>query len=289
MGTRTPKMADDSSTTTTGTTTQTTDTTQWYSALDADTQAYITSKGLADKPAHEAFAQAAKSHREAEAYIGTPADQLLKLPKADAKPEEWDAVHTRLGRPVTADKYDLAGVKFTDGSEVDAAFTDFVRAEAFKGGLSQAAATAMAQGFVNFLEKQTAADAGEQTAALEAQRSELKASWGQNFDANLFIARQAALKLGLTPEQVAAMETSMGYKNLMEAFSTIGRKIGEDTFVADTSRGDGTMTADQAKARIAEMKTDSDFQKRLLAGGAAEAREFKAMHEIVDAAEKRAA
>ncbi len=283
-------MADDSSTTTTGTTTQTTDTTQWYSALDADTQAYITAKGLADKDAATAFAEAAKSHRQAEQYIGAPAEQLLRLPKATDSPEAWDAVHQRLGKPVAADKYDLSAVKFTDGSEVDQAFTDFVRAEAFKGNLSQPAALAMAQGFVNFLEKQTSADAGEQTAALEAQRTELKANWGQNFDANLFIARQAALKLGLTPDQVAAMETSMGYKNLMEAFSTIGRKIGEDSFIAaPPGGGDGTMTADQAKARIGEMKVDSEFQKRLLAGGAAEAREFKAMHEIVDAAERRAA
>lgn len=283
-------MPDDSNTPNTGNTTNTTDTTQWYSALDADTQAYVTAKGLADKPVAEAFAQAAKSHREAEAYIGAPADQLLRLPKATDGPEAWDAIHQRLGRPVAADKYDLAAVKFADGSDLDQSFVDFFRAEAFKGNLSQAAATSLAQSFVKFLENSETASTAEATEALNAQRAELKANWGQNFDANLFIARQAALKLGLTPDQVASMEGLMGYKNLMEAFNTIGRKIGEDTYVASGGpSGTGTVTADQARMRIAEMKTDDAFQKRLLAGGAAEAREFKAMHEIVDAAVRQAA
>ena len=42
------------------------------------------------------------------------------------------------------------------------------------------------------------------------------------------IAQQAAKALGATPEQVAALESVVGYDKVMEMFRSIGSKIGED-------------------------------------------------------------
>lgn len=45
---------------------------KWFDNFDAETQGYINSRGLADKDPAAAFLEAAKAHREAQAYIGVP-------------------------------------------------------------------------------------------------------------------------------------------------------------------------------------------------------------------------
>ncbi len=102
---------------------------KWYAGFDTETQNYIATRGLTDKDPSAAFLEAAKAHREAQAYIGVPKEQLLKLPKADAPPEEWDDVYAKLGYSKNADDYKLEGLKRGDGTDVDDSFKDFVRAQ----------------------------------------------------------------------------------------------------------------------------------------------------------------
>jgi hypothetical protein len=91
---------------------------KWFDSFDDATKSYINSRGLTDKDANTAFLETAKAHQEAQAYIGVPKEQLLKLPKSDAPPEEWDAVYTKLGYSTNADDYKLDGLKLADGTDV---------------------------------------------------------------------------------------------------------------------------------------------------------------------------
>jgi len=143
----------------TGTVTATAD--KWYSALDADTQGYITSRGLADKDPVQAFLDTAKAHKEAQAYIGVPKEQLLKLPKSDAPPEEWDSVYERLGYSKNADDYKLEGLKHADGTDVDDAMKDFIRAQASDLKLSPSAAQKLAENTIKQLDTTKAASTAE--------------------------------------------------------------------------------------------------------------------------------
>ena len=130
---------------------------KWFDGFDAETQNYISSRGLVDKDPAAAFLEAAKAHREAQAYIGVPKEQLLKLPKADAPPEEWDAVYERLGYSKNADDYKLEGLKRADGTDVDDSFKDFVREQAKELKLSPAAATRFAENIIKQQDSGTAA------------------------------------------------------------------------------------------------------------------------------------
>jgi uncharacterized protein with von Willebrand factor type A (vWA) domain len=138
---------------------------KWYAALDADTQTYINSRGLADKDPATAFSEAAKAHREAQAYIGVPKEQLLKLPPADAPPEAWDAFHERLGWSKNADDYKLEGLKRADGTDADDGFKDFVRTQAAELKLSPTAAAKLAEATLKHVEGGAAAQTAETTAA----------------------------------------------------------------------------------------------------------------------------
>ncbi len=258
--------------------------TKWYSGLDAETQNYITSRGLADKDMGTALASAAKGHQEVQAYMGVPKEQLLKLPKADAPPEEWDEVYTRLGYSKNADDYKLDGLKNADGTDVADSMKDFLRAQATDLKLSPAAATRLAEATLKHLESGTAAQTAEQTAESTKALEQLKQSWGPNYEANKVIADNAYAAImaaaGFDQTKMTAaiqkLGETAGRAETMQMLLAVGQKLGEDKFVGGGGPGGnlGPRNAEQAKARLAELKADTTWVSRFLAGGAAEVKEF---------------
>lgn len=263
---------------------------KWYSSFDPETQAYLTGRGLADKDPAEAFLDAAKAHREAQAYIGVPKEQLLKLPKADAPPEEWDAVYERLGYSKDAEAYKLDTLKRADGTDVDDGFKDFVRAQATELKLSPAAAAKLGEAALKFQEGSTATQTAAQTEAATKAMEQLKNSWGPNFEANKVIADNAYAAMmtaaGFDQTKMTAaiqkLGETAGRAETMQMLLAIGQKLGEDKFVGGggPEGGLGPRNAEQAVARINELKADSTFTKRWLEGGAAEAKEMENLHKL---------
>jgi hypothetical protein len=262
---------------------------KWYSALDADTQGYITSRGLADKDPVQAFLDTAKAHKEAQAYIGVPKEQLLKLPKSDAPPEEWDSVYERLGYSKNADDYKLEGLKHADGSDVDDAMKDFIRAQASELKLSPSAAQKLAENTIKQLDTTKAASTAEETAAATKALEQLKQSWGPNYEAYKVIADRAYEALmkeaGFDqPKMTAAIQKlgeTAGKAETMQLLLTIGKKLGEDTFVGGGGPSGNTYyTKETAVVRINELKADTTWTARYLAGGMAEKKEMENLHAI---------
>ena len=262
---------------------------KWFSAFDAETQAYITTRGLADKDPKDAFLDAAKAHREAQAYIGVPKEQLLKLPKADAPPEEWDEVYAKLGYSKNADDYKLDGLKKADGTDIDAGMKDFLRAQALDLKLSPAAATKFAEATLKHIEGGAAAQTAEQNAEAARAMEVLRQSWGPNYEANKVIADNAYAAImaaaGFDQTRMTAaiqkLGETAGRAETMQMLLAVGQKLGEDRFVGGSGGPGGNLgprTAEGAVARIAELKADSTFVQRYLAGGAAEKKEFDNLH-----------
>lgn len=275
----------DGQTTTTDTTTTTTDTSgakPWYDGHDAELIGHYQNKGWDKLTPAEAAREAARAHREAERFVGVPADQVVRLPKDASDTEGLNALQLRLGRPQAKDGYDLSGVKFSDGSDLDNGFADTFKDLAFRAGLSNDRAVEVAQGFAKFLEGQDAAETAERTARLETDRAELKKNWGSNYDAMMLVAKNAAAKLGVTPEGINALEGQIGYKAVMEMFANVGSKIGEDKFVNSINpNAPGVMTREQAVARKAELMNDTAWTKRYLDGDTSANRELQALLTII--------
>jgi hypothetical protein len=257
---------------------------KWFDSFDDTDKNYITQRGLADKDPVEAFKEAAKAHREAQAYIGVPKEQLLKLPKADAPPEEWDAVHEKLGWSKNADDYKLDGVEADDG------FKDLIRNQANELKLSPDAAKKLAENVGKYLNDNKAASASEDQAAAVKAMEQLKNSWGSNFEANKVIADNAYAAIqaaaGFDQETmtkaIQQLGAVSGKAEVMQMLLAVGQRLGEDKFVGGGGPG-GSLTprtAEGAKARIEELKKDTEFTKRWLAGGSAEAREMNDLHAL---------
>jgi Fe-S cluster assembly scaffold protein SufB len=70
-------------------------------------------QGLEARRSQGSIRAAAKQAREAREAFRRAADRLVKLPAADAKPEDLRAFYERLGAPKEAKDYDLSAVKDT--------------------------------------------------------------------------------------------------------------------------------------------------------------------------------
>lgn len=263
-------MADDPTTTTTTTTEK-----PWFDGVDQETIGYLQNRGLDKLDPKAAALKAIEFHRGAEKLIGVPSDQVLRLPKDATDAVGWDAVHKKLGRPDSADGYDVATVKEKLGDEFAAGFQQ----AAFKAGLTKEAAAALAASYVATAEK-TAADETTQAATkLALEQQALKKDWGAAHDVNKTIAAGAAAKLGVTPEALGALEGQVGYKAVMEMFHKIGTAMGEDTFVRGGPQG-GLMGPAQAKDRIAALKRDDAWVASYLKGDTAKIAEMTQLHQL---------
>lgn len=229
-----------------------------------------------------------QSYREAEKLIGAPAAELLRMPKGD-DPAATKAFWQRLGAPAEATGYDLSGVT-QGGKALAPEFVQTFQKMASDLNLPAGAAKEMAAFFAKTQEAQAASADVERSAIAAAQVQKLQKEWGVNWEANMFVAKQAVIALGLQKEGdgdiIAAMQNTVGYDRTMEFFRQVGVRVGEDKYVAggNPAGANGVMTNGQAMARKQELMGDQAWVKRYLASDPGAIREMTALNTIISSA-----
>lgn len=221
----------------------------WTEGLSEDSRATVDVKGWdsADK--------AIESYRNLEKMVGADPNQVLKLP-TDPDSEEWGGVYSRLGRPETAQDYKI---ELPEGVEANEKFMDSAKETFHEAGLSGKQAQAVVDLWQNQVESDT--KARQEAIDLQSQTdiNELKREWGNGYDSMIETGKRAAIEFGLTQEQSEAMETSMGTKDFLKLWSSIGSKIGEPALEGgNESPG---VTPASAKAKIDSLMADESFLK----------------------------
>jgi hypothetical protein len=248
----------------------------WHTGVDAEFIGHAQNKGWKLDDPKEAFAAAVKQARELERHFGVPPDRLVKLPAADAKPEDLRAFYERIGAPKEAKDYDLSPIK-------DPAIADSLRATMHDRGVPKDAANIIATQLARTLESKTTTDNSALTTKLAEQKEALNKNWGDKFAFNHLQAIEGARRLGIDKEAVAALEGTIGYDKVMEAMRKIGANTREDTFVergAGGPVGDVT-TVEGAHARKNELMADAGWVDRYNKGGAAEKREMTRLNQMI--------
>jgi hypothetical protein len=216
-----------------------------------------------------------KSYRNLESLRGVPADRLLTLP-ADDKPESWAPIYDRLGRPKTADEYQLPLPEGDNGE-----FAKIAAGWFHEQGIPKKAAQAITAKWNDFAKQSVEKQTAERVAKVEASQAALKAEWKTDYDKNMAVAQQAAQKLGFTKEIVDSLEDKLGYDGVMKFVHSLGAKLGEHGFHsaggASGATGLGT-SVEAAKAEIQTLRSDGDFQRRFAEGEAAAVAKWRALH-----------
>lgn len=220
----------------------------WLEGLDAETTGFVQKKGWKDP------ASALKSYRELERTLSQ--DKVV-LPKDDAKPEEWDAVFNRLGRPESPDKYTMP-----EGA--DEATFKALAPHLHKAGLTQKQLNDVAKAQTEHVQNLVAQDndryAKESTEAVR----KLEKEWGSQTPAQIEQNRRAMRALGLTTDQADAYMRAGGTEAFMRLLNLAGRAVVEDNsgdIKSDTTLG-FSMTPERAASDLAELRADKSFMER---------------------------
>jgi len=255
----------------------------WFkgvSGVDDEIIGHLQNRGLDKKSAAEAAISEARAYREAQKLLGVPPEQLVRIPKDANDQEGWAKLHERLGVPTDLTKYDFSDVKFTDGSAVEDDFVKSLREFAGSTKLTVDAAKSVARFIVKQIEASEAADTAEYASKLANEQTILKTNWGSNAAVNKVVAENAAAKLGVKPEEIAALEKGVGYARVMEMFRNIGVRMGEDQFVNGGQPG-GAMTVEQAKATLAQREADKDWVAKFERGDSAAKNEWNNLTRVI--------
>ena len=254
----------------------------WFDGAPAEDVGYFQNRGWDKVDAKTAAFNAAKAHREAEKLIGAPADKIIRLPNDPADAEAMRQVRLKLGMPTDEKGYDLSVVKHADGSALSETEAATWAKRAYTLGLNKTDALALVNDSVKEQDASKTISATEAAGKLAAEKTALATNWGPNYEANLFVAKQAAAALGVKPEAIAALEKTIGYAATMDMFRNIGTKIGEDKFVMSPAAGGNTvMTREQAVDRKAALMADRVWSKAYLEGDAAKLAEMTALNTMI--------
>jgi len=256
----------------------------WYGTPDSETLGYLQNRGWDKLTPDKAALEAIKAHREAEKLIGAPQDQLLRLPKDAADVEGWNKVHAKLGVPEKSTDYDFTAIKFADGREIGAEEVTALQTMSKELNLPKATAQLLAQKLIKISETEGLKVSTEQEAKLAQETDKLKANWGAGFNTNKIVADNAMAKFGVTDEQMAALEKTIGYAATMEMFRTVGTSMGEDKFVRGGGATPGALTKDEATYKMSQLQTDQVWVNKLMAGDVLAAKEFADLTRVMTGA-----
>lgn len=187
----------------------------------------------------------AEGYINAEKMIG--ADKLV-LPGKDAKPEDWDSVWNKLGRPEKVDGYQFPEVKDRPFTEADKGLQAVFAPIAHKLGLTQAQVTGLAEWQIALT---TESIKLETEGAANAQ-AELRKEWGDQYDAKHDAAQRGlAAVLEASGQKIDSFKMmkltdgTFAFDNpmLLRLFATFGESISEGGFVGSSGGGAGSLGA----------------------------------------------
>lgn len=259
---------------------------EWVTKIeDAELRGHLTNKGWDRLSPEQAVAEAVKAQRNAEQLMRAPADQLVRIPRAD-DPDGQRAFWAKFGAPEKPEDYKLDDVVAFEDEQLSRDFADTLRRLGSENHLPADALKKVAEGLVKFTQDRDANLRIERETIKEGEMRELAEAWGPKngirFTANMNLANQTAEQYGLTQDQVNGIAEVIGPAAAAKFFHKIGTSMGEDRngLIANMASNAPISTADQANARLRELKSDEAFGKRLTKGDENAMREWKALLRI---------
>ncbi|RQQ30559.1 hypothetical protein DF163_14175 [Burkholderia stagnalis] len=148
---------------------------------------------------------------------------------------EFEAKHAA---PATAADYQLGD-------------TDFAKTAAtwfHEAGIPAEAAKALAAKWGGYVEQTTSAAEAARVAKGDAELTALKGEWGDSFDRNVELGRQAMRKFGVSGEVIDKLAGASGDAATIKVFSQIGASLSEGTLNPGGAGGSGAALTEEQRA-----------------------------------------
>lgn len=228
----------------------------WNSGFDEETNAYVGNKGW------QGVDDVLSSYRNLEKFVGG-SKNLIEMPGEDAGADALGAFFNKLGRPETADAYNL---NVPDTADAD--LTDWFRNTAHELGLSDRQAASLYDKWNEMSDGRMEQMQSNQELESEQAIANLKKEWGQGFDAQIDMGKRAVNALGYDQESLSSLEEKLGTADMLKLFAAVGSKMGEDTFEGSDRKGSGSfgLTPAAAQQQMNDLRTDKAFMDQYLAG-----------------------
>ena len=172
---------------------------------------------------------------------------LMEIPDSE-NPESLEAVYRALGKPESADAYELPEV---EGLSIDDNRSAFLKETALKVGVNKTQ-------FKTMMQEVLAADAAQaqaQTAEHEGKLRALNEEWGMAYDKKVGLATSVAEKFGFPEEFVTAIGEGKMNTDVLRALDAIAAATGtEAAQVASQEGGADYITPAEARERAAEIR-----------------------------------
>ncbi|MDN7495010.1 hypothetical protein QZM89_07415 [Burkholderia gladioli] len=140
------------------------------------------------------------------------------------------------------------GYELGDGDFAKTAATWF-----HESGVPAATAKALAGKWNTYVQDQTAAAEAARVAAGEQQITALRTEWGDSYDKNVELGRQAMRKFGVSGEVIDKLAGASGDAAVIKTFSQIGAAISEGTLNPGGAGGSGGAAPTNEDARAAKL------------------------------------
>jgi len=219
-----------------------TDDTKWSDGLPDDMKGNPAIAGIPDLPT------AAKNLIDAQNY----AVGAIKMPKADASDEDFATFYSKIGRPESADKYEIAKPELPEGMGYDENLEGWFRGAAHKIGLTNRQVSNLLQDY-NARAIQSHTELQGKIAEAEKVGRE---KHGNNFDT--MVANAKKVLDGRNDETLTEYLETSGLGNhmpLIELLADVGANMGEVAVVVGDSTGGGT-TASEAQQKLTTIMAD---------------------------------
>jgi hypothetical protein len=225
----------------TGATTGSTTAADWRSSLPDDLKAEPTLQKYADVP------NLARAYVHAQRLIGA---EKIPVPGKNAKPEDWDFVYSRLGRPESAEGYKFEGVE--NGAAIPEETSKAFAAQAHKLGLSARQAGELHKWYSEVSGKAGGLAEEDRARARDDAEAALKAEWGRAFDRKLQAANGAVSELFDENDIAQMKETGLANNPaFIRMMAKVAEQLHEDT--VDGKKVTDALSPAEAEAKIAEL------------------------------------
>ena len=225
------------------------DVASWRSDLPEDIRDHSSLSSIHD------VGNLAKSYINAQSMIGR---DKIAIPGEHSSPEDWNSVYDRLGRPESADAYDI------NIEDTDADFLSWYKGAAHDIGLNPAQASKLAESYTELFQAQQD-DAPNYDAIRSEREAELKKEYGGKYNENITLGQSILTEFSNAEDPLTEIDLADGSKlgdnpDFVRAMVNVGEfireRISEDAFEG-MAKGNGGLSPDDINDQLRELETTS--------------------------------